>query len=485
MFKKILPLVGAMMLAGCVNLAPEYQRPEAPVEQAWPSGEAYEAAQLKAEQLPSWEQFFLNESLKKVIRLGLENNRDLRVAALTVEQTRAQYRVQRSELFPTVAATAQNAASNSSRQVQGYDVTQHNYTANLAMASYEIDFFGRIRNLNEQALQAYLASEDAHRSAQSTLIAEIAMMWLQLGADRMQLALQRETLASQEESFRLIEQSYKLGASSQFDYEQARSTVATARASIANYVRAVAQDRNALELLVGTKIDEKLLPESVDIEATMEATLPPGLPGEVLLNRPDIRQAERQLLSANAAIGAARAAFFPNVSITAGVGSSTLHLSDLFDSGSGQWSFTPSVSIPIFTGGLNLANLEAAEAGQKIAVANYEGAIQTAFREVADAMTTEGTIEKELTAREELADASTKAFQIADSRYRHGAATYLEVLDSQRSMVSARQALISTQLSRAASRVTFFKVLGGGSELATDTPAQTTEKTTTTEQKQG
>ena len=456
MIKKILPLVGALMLAGCVNLAPDYERPEAPVAQAWPTGEAYEAAQLKAEQLPSWNEFFVNESLKEVIRLGLENNRSLLAVAHTVEQMRAQYRVQRSELFPTVAAAAQNAVTNTSRmtQAQGLDITSHNYTAQLAMASYEIDFFGRIRNLNEQALQAYLASEDAHRSARSTLIAEIAMMWLQLGADRMQLALQQETLKSQEESFRLIEESYKIGSVSRLDYEQARSTVATARASIASYVRAVAQDRNALELLVGTKIDDSLLPEKLDIDATLVPTLPPGLPGEVLLNRPDIQQAERELIAANAAIGAARAAFFPNVSITAGA------------------TFTPSVNIPIFTGGLNLANLEAAEAGQKIAVANYESAIQSAFREVADALSTEGTIENELKAREDLADASTQAYGLADSRYRHGAATYLEVLDAQRSMVSARQALISTQLSRAASRVTFFKVLGGGAEL----PA--TEETT-------
>ena len=231
MIKKILPLVGALMLAGCVNLAPEYERPEAPVAQAWPTGEAYEAAQLKAEQLPSWNEFFVNESLREVIRLGLENNRSLLAVAHTVEQMRAQYRVQRSELFPTVAAAAQNAVTNTSRmtQAQGLDITSHNYTAQLAMASYEIDFFGRIRNLNEQALQAYLASEDAHRSARSTLIAEIAMMWLQLGADRMQLALQQETLKSQEESFRLIEESYQIGSVSRLDYEQARSTVATAR----------------------------------------------------------------------------------------------------------------------------------------------------------------------------------------------------------------------------------------------------------------
>ena len=407
MMKKLLPLIGAMMLAGCVNLAPDYERPEAPVAQAWPSGEAYDAAQLKAEQLPAWDEFFVNTSLKEVIRQGLANNRDLLAMAMTVEQMRAQYRVQRSELFPTVAAAAENTASNTSRftQQQGLDITSHNYTAQLA-------------------------------------------------------------------------ESYKLGAVSRLDYEQARSTVATARASIANYIRAVAQDRNALEQLVGAPVDDKLLPVTVDIGATIVVSLPPGLPGEVLLNRPDIQQAERQMVSANAAIGAARAAFFPSVSLTAGAGAGAMHLSDLFDSGSGMWNFTPSLSIPIFTGGRNLANLEAAEAGQKIAVANYESAIQKAFREVADALSMEGTIDAELKAREELADASTKAYEIADSRYRHGAATYLEVLDSQRSMVSARQSLISTQLSRAASRVTFFKVLGGGAEL----PAQ---DEITTSQKQG
>lgn len=464
---RVMPLCVALLLAGCVNLAPTYERPEAPVAAVWPEGEAYQTSELKREALPVWQDFIRDNRLKQVIQTALENNRDLRIAALNVEQARAAYGVQRSELFPTVAAVAQETAQRTPETMSatGQSSVTHQYTAQLAMASYEIDFFGRIRNLNEQALQAYLQTEDAQRSAQSTLVSEVAMAWLTLGADRAQLQLQKETLQSQEESFKLVEASYKYGAASQLDYEQARTTVAAARASIASYIRAVAQDKNALELLVGTKIDEALLPNGIELQATLPAALPQGLPSEVLLNRPDIQQAERGMLSANAQIGAARAAFFPSISLTAGIGSGASELSDLFDGRTGLWSFTPNISIPIFTGGLNLANLKSAEASQKIAVATYEKMIQTAFREVADALATEGTIDRELQARVEYAEAATNAYKLADARYKHGAAAYTEVLEQQRAMVAAQQTLIATQLSRASSLVTLYKVLGGGSEL--------------------
>ncbi len=474
---RLLPLTAALVLAGCVNLAPEYERPAAPIEAAWPDGESYKTSELKREALPHWRDFIVDERLQKLIETSLEKNLDLRIAALNVERARALYGVQRAELFPTVAAAAQNAAQRTPGTLSGTGshVTSHQYSANLAMASYEIDFFGRVRNLTEEALQSYLATEDARRSAQSTLIAEIAMAWLTYGADQAQLTLQRETLASQEESFRLIEESYKAGASSRLEFEQARSTVAAARASIASYVRAVAQDKNALDLLAGGKVDEALLPNGLVLDATLKATLPEGLPSEVLINRPDILQAERSLIAANADIGVARAAFFPSISLSLSGGSGSLHLSDLFGNDSSMWAFTPNVSLPIFTGGANLANLEASRVAERIAAATYEQAIQTAFREVADALATEGTIENEVKAREEYAEAAVNAFELESSRYQHGTVAYTDVLTAQRTKVSAEQTLISTKLSRASSLVTLYKVLGGGAtddEKAPEAAAQ-------------
>lgn len=467
---RLVPLAAALVLAGCINLAPDYERPEAPVAQAWPEGESYKLSEVKREALPEWRDFICNEKLRRVIELALANNRDLRMAAYNVEMARAQYGISRSELFPTVAAVAQETAQRTpetlSTRLDGTANTTHQYSAQLAMTSFELDFFGRVRNLEEQALQSYLQTQDAQRSAQSTLIAEVAMAWLTLGADEAQLKLQQETLRTQEESFRLVEASYKYGAVSQLDLEQARQTVAAARAAIASYVRAVAQDRNALELLVGAKIDEGLMPDGISLQATLPASLPEGLPSEVLLNRPDVMQAERGMLAANAQIGAARAAFFPSVSLTGGVGSGSMRLSDLFASNSTVWTFSPNINIPIFTGGLNLSNLRLAEATQKRAVASYEQTIQAAFREVADALAMEGTIESELQARAEYAQAAAMAYELSESRYKQGAAAYTEVLDAQRTKVAAEQTYIASQLSRATSLVTLYKVLGGGSVLA-------------------
>lgn len=472
---RLMPLAAALLLAGCINLAPDYERPAAPIEQAWPEGEAYQTSELKREALPRWQDFIQDSRLKQVVETGLANNRSLRAAIYAVEQARAQYGVTRSELFPTVAAVASETAQRtpaSMNPTTNQASVSHSYTAQLAATSYELDLFGRVRNMNEQALQAYLQSEDAQRTAQSTLIAEIAMTWLSLGADREQLKLQQETLASQEETYRLMEASYNAGAASRLDLEQARTTVAAARAAIVSYVRAVAQDKNALELLVGAKVDDSLLPEGTVLSATLPASLPEGMPSEVLLNRPDISSAERGLIAANAQIGAARAAFFPSISLGAGVGSGALRLSDLFDGGTGMWSFTPSATIPIFTGGLNYSNLQLAKASQQVAVANYEDAIQTAFREVKDALATEGTVERELAARRDYADAAQRAYELQDSRYKAGAAAYSDVLDAQRMAVSAKQTLIASQLSRASSLVTLYKVLGGGAVLPSDEAPQ-------------
>ncbi len=459
---KILPLVVVMMVSGCVNLAPDAQQPQAPVDTAWPQGEAYGEANIRKDALPTWQEFFQDDRLSTVIGMALENNRDLRVAALKVEKARATYGIQRSELFPSVGLSAEEQVRRT--QTMEKDQTKHSYDASVGLVSYELDFFGHVRNMNEQALQSYLSTDDARLSFENTLISEVAMLWLTLAADNVQLALQREILQTQEESFRMIEESYRLGAASRFDFEQARTTVSAARAGIIKYVRAVAMDRNALDLLCGSKVSDNLIPTELPDMVTQKAFLPDGLPGDVILNRPDIRMAERGLKAAAANIGVARAAFFPRVTITGSAGSRVTdgHISDLFDTATGYWGFTPNISLPIFTGGRNLANLEAAKVSERMAVAEYEKAIQTAFREVADALASEGTVERELAALTELADAAGKAYEMADLSYNAGALSYNDLLISQRAMVDARQGMIEAQRARVASAITLYKALGGG-----------------------
>ena len=461
-------VAGAALLTGCVNLAPQYEQPAPPAETAdkWAVNPA-DAAVRRGPVVP-WEQFFLDERLRKVIRLTLDNNRDLRQAMLEVERLRALYRVSRSELLPAVgaAASATHARSSSDATLPGAPRTSHVYAANLAMTSYELDLFGRIRNLNEQALQGFQASVDARRSAQNTLIAEVAMLWLSVGADRAMLDLSRETLKSQSASYALVEKSFKAGAANQLELSQAQSTVSAAKAAVESARKSLMQDRNALRMLAGAELPEELLPGGLELGATMPATLPPELPSEVLLNRPDIAIAEHQLRSANANIGVARAAFFPRVTLTSSIGTLSAEMSNLFDGGRGTWSFAPSVSVPLFTGGALTANLEAAKIAQKQSVAAYEKAIQSAFREVNDALAAESTVTGRLAAQDELVKATSSAYRLAELRYRHGVDSYLSVLDAQRAYVGARQAQIGARLERAVSLVTLYKVLGGGQELA-------------------
>lgn len=457
----------ALLLSGCVNLAPAYKQPAAPAETTgrWAVDPA--AAGVKQAELVVWEQFFLDERLKKVIRMALDNNRDLRRAMLEVERLRALYRVSRADLFPSVSATASGSHARSSVDTltPGASRISHVYAADLAMSSYEIDFFGRIRNLNEQALQAYLAGEDAHRSAQNTLIAEVATMWLSIGADHAALDLANTTLRSQQQTYALMEKSYQSGTANKLELSQSQQTVASAKASVQVAQNSLTQDENALRLLVGAEVPQELLPRQISLKATLPASLPAGLPSEVLLRRPDIAEAERNLRSANASIGVARAAFFPRVALTGSIGTASTDLSDLFSGGRGTWSFAPTVSLPIFQGGANVANLEAAKVYQKEMVAAYEKAIQSAFREVNDALSTESTVTKRLEAQDELVKASETAYDLAMTRYKRGVDDFLSVLDAQRTMVAAQQTQIQTQLSRAASLVTLYKVLGGGQEI--------------------
>jgi multidrug efflux system outer membrane protein len=340
----------------------------------------------------------------------------------------------------------------------------HQYNVGLGVSSYELDLFGRVRSLKDQALQQFFATGEARRSVQISLVAEVANNYLTLAADREQLKLAKDTLTSQQASYQLIKRRYEAGMSSALDLHQAQTSVDTARVDIARFTTFVAQDENALNLVVGSRVEADLIPSALTDTLTAVKELQPGLPSDVLLRRPDILQAENLLKGANANIGAARAAFFPRITLVSSVGFGTDDLAGLFKGGSFIWKFAPQISIPIFQGGANRANLKTAEVDRDIAVAQYEKAIQTAFREVADALAQRGTIDDQLAAQESLTEATGESYRLSQARYESGINSYLNVLDSQRSLYSAQQGLISVNLTRLSNLVTLYKVLGGGSE---------------------
>ncbi len=453
-------LLSALLLAGCVNLAPNYQQPDAPIPQQWPTS----ATQSATTELSGWQQFFLDERLKKVIAQSLSNNRDLRVAALNVEKARATYRVQRAEQLPTLTAGVSGTHSRTPASVNGTDSasTSHQYSAEVGLSSYELDLFGRIRNLSEAALEEYLALEETHRSTQISLVAEVANAWLTLAADRDLLTLAEETLASQQATYELQQRSHALGNTSGLALAQAQSTVESAKVDVAAYKSQVQQDINALNLLAGSAVDESLLPSGLTEDSAELVQIPAGLPSSLLQRRPDVLAVEHTLKSANADIGAARAAFYPTISLTGSAGSSSLALSDLFKGGSGAWSFVPSISVPIFDGGANQANLDSAKSERDIQLATYEKTLQTAFSEVADVLAERSTLSDRLDAQQALVKATAKSYELADALYRNGASSYLDALDSQRELYSARQSLISLQLTEQSNRINLYKVLGGG-----------------------
>jgi outer membrane protein, multidrug efflux system len=456
------PALAAALLAACANLAPEYQRPAAPVAAAWPSGTAAQASGTSAAEL-AWTDFFVDARLRSAIDAALANNRDLRVAALQIEQARAVHRIQRAERFPTVEVSAATIAQRTLASLSpgGRAATTSDYEAGIGFSRYEIDFFGRVRNLNEQALQAFLATAEARRSVHLSLVAEVANVYLTLAADRERLAVARRTFDSQNASYTLIRRRFELGAASQLDLRRAQTTVDAARADVARFTRLVAQDENALALLIGAPLRAEWLPDALEPVSSL-ADVPTGVPSDVLQRRPDIRQAEHRLQAAHAVIGQARASFFPSVTLTALGGVASGELSELFRGGAGAWSFIPRISLPIFDGGRNSATLQAAEVGREIALAEYERAIQGAFREVADTLAARGTLGQQLEAQQSLVDAAADSQRLSDIRFREGAESYLTVLDAQRSLYAAEQDLISLRLARLSNQVTLYKVLGGG-----------------------
>ena len=453
-------LLPALLLAGCVNLAPDYQQPQAPIPQQWPAKAELGSASAQI----GWQAFFLDARLKQVIEQTLANNRDLRVAALNVEKARALYRVQRAEQLPTLNAGGSGTHSRTPASLSGTGSasTTHQYSAALGLSGYELDLFGRIRNLSDAALEDYLALEETRRSTQISLLAEVANAWLTLAADRDLLKLAEDTLTSQQASYELQQRSHALGNTSGLILAQAQTTVESARVDVAAYQSQVQQDLNALNLLAGSQLAEELLPGGLSENSAELLDVPAGLPSSLLQQRPDVLAAEHGLKSANADIGAARAAFFPSISLTASAGSSSAALSGLFSGGSGAWNFAPSISLPIFDAGSNRANLQAAKSERDIQLATYEKTLQSAFREVADVLAERSTLRQRMDAQRALTEATARSQNLADALYRNGASSYLDALDAQRELYAAQQNLISLQLTEQSNRIALYRVLGGG-----------------------
>jgi len=450
-------VVAAASLAGCMSLAPAYERPLAPVAERFPDAadDAPVASPVAVD--IAWQQFFSDAMLQELIALALQSNRDLRVTVLNIEQARAQFQIRRADQVPgaNVAAGAAQVTNT-----KGNITTV--YLAGLAMPSFELDFFGRVKNLSDAALAQYLATEEARKTAQIVLIASVANAYLSLLGDIEQLALTERTLATRESSLQLTQLKFDNGVASELDVAQARSLVEGARVALQILRRYRAQDQNALVLLVGKPLTIELPADATLVGMTIGPELPAGLPSDLLVNRPDIRQSEQQLLAANANIGAARAAFFPRITLTASAGVASGNLLDLVKAGSFAWTLSPQLVLPIFDGGRNQANLDAATAQRDISVAQYEKTIQAAFREVADALAGRATLSDQLRAQKAQADAEEARFRLSELRYRTGVASYFDVLDAQRSLFVAQLATVQTQLSRLQNQVTLYKVLGGG-----------------------
>ena len=449
-------LLSALALAAC-STPTGFNRPAAPVAPQWPAS-AQAADTAPAGDLLPWRSFFTDPALQSLIALALEHNRDLRVAALNIEQARAQLGLRSADQWPTL-----NAAVGLSRATNTSGAMATTFTGGLLVSSYELDFFGRVASLKEQALAQYLATEEARRTAQISLIATVAQAWMGLGADERLLRLAQDTLTSREASLQLVALRLEHGASSELDVRLAQSLVQGARVSLAQLQRQRAQDENALVLLLGQPLapaQAALL--GAEAPAIRLPALPAGLPSELLTRRADIRQAEQQLAAANANIGAARAAYFPRVALTAGAGSASSELGSLFKDGTWGYTLVPQLLMPLFDGGRNDANLAAAKAGFDIAVAQYEKSIQNAFREVADALAARASWERQLQAQSALAQADSERLALTRLRLENGAASQLDWLDAQRTAFASQQGLISAQLAVLQSQVALYKVLGGG-----------------------
>ena len=497
----VLALLAATSLAGC-NLAPKYVRPVGAVPAALPQGGVYPAAATDAPDVTriGWRTFFTDERLRGTIAQGLDNNRDLRIAAANVLQARAQYRISRADLVPSTTISGSGTYTNNIQGaagalggaagggtsgggagagagagaggggvgtgtgVGGASSNLEFYSVNAGFSAFELDLFGRVRNLNRAALEQYFATEEAQRSTRISLIAEIATAWLTLASDQDQLRISQGSLKSFEQSLELTRAQFRIGVASELEARQAETTYQAARNDIAVLKTRVAQDKNALDLLVGAPVTPELLPQGLGNGDAALQVLPAGVASDVLLRRPDVLQAEHQLIAQNANIGAARAALFPRISLTATLGTISTALSSLFAGGSFTYTGAPSVSLPLFDGGRLRGNVDVARAQQQSAVSTYEKTVQTAFREVADALAQRGTIDEQIAAQTARVEAANVALRISDARYRAGVESFLTTLDSQRTAYAAQQQLVTTRLNRGSNLVELYRSLGGGLE---------------------
>jgi multidrug efflux system outer membrane protein len=459
-----------MATAGC-SFIPEYKQPDLPVASTWegkaPAGQKASVPETGtlAQDL-FWQSYFESGTLQQIVTLALDNNRDLRVALLNIDKAKAAFRIQKADSLPVVAGSAaasrQGVAEDSSSTGSAY-TGDTGLSANLGVTAYELDFFGRVKSLNQVALETYLATEEAAASTRIALIAQTADAYLALLADRKLLALAKDTFEAQQKTHDVIKNQYEVGSVTQLDLAQAKTAVESARVSIALYSRQMVQAENALTLLVGSPVKDLISASETIDDIRFMANLPAGLPSQVLLARPDIRAAEHRLKAANADIGAARAALYPSISLTGSLGVASQSLTSLFDvSDSLAWSFTPSLSIPIFNREGLKANLESATIGEKIAVSEYEGAAQTAFREVADQLAARKTYQEQLAAQEALVRATRETYDLSLARYENGVDDFLTVLDSQRALFAAEQGGITIRQAWLSNLINLYKVLGGG-----------------------
>jgi multidrug efflux system outer membrane protein len=458
--------VATLALAACSSLVPEYERPAAPVPPTYPLDVAQAnvpGAEAAAD--IDWQRFFADPRLKRLIELSLANNRDLRIAVLNIEQARAIHQIRRADELPTVGVGA-----TATRQPLGTGVATV-YAVGFAVTGYELDLFGRVHNLSDAALSQYFATAETRKAVQISLVSSVANAYLTLIADDEQLRVTRETLATRDESARITKLRFDNGATSELDYRQAESQLESAKAALAQSLRQRSLDENVLRLLVGQALPDDLPPPLPLDVRQIAVDVPAGLPSELLERRPDIRAAERQLLAANANIGAARAAFYPRITLTANLGTASNDLSGLFKSGSYAFTGTAQLLQPLFDAGRNQANLDVARANFNIAVAQYERSIQTSFREVADALAGRATLGEQVRAQAAQTNALAIAYRLADLRYRAGAASYLDALDAQRSLFVSQLSLVQTQALQLQNMVALYRALGGGWREASEVQA--------------
>lgn len=462
----------ALLATGC-TLAPHYQRPAAPVTATFPTGGVYDqqpgaqgargANGLAAADI-GWRDFFVDPRLQQLIEIALKNNRDLRVSVLNMQASAAQYRIVRAGLFPTLDAAASQSRQRTPRDLlaspNGPTIT-NTYSVGLN-ASWEIDFFGRVQSLRDQALATYLGTAQARKSAEIALVSQVANQYMTVLELDDLLKVTQNTLKTAQESFRITKLQFENGTGSELDLRQSQTVVETASADLQAQTRLRAQADNALVLLIGEPLPADL-PGGLPLnDQSLLTDIPAGLPSDLLTRRPDIMEAEENLLAANANIGAARAAFFPKVTLTGSAGTLSPTLGGLFKPGSAAWSFAPSITLPIFEGGQNMANLDLANIEKNVQIATYEKAIQTAFREVADGLAARGTYDEQIAALERDVAAEQRRLDLSTLRYTSGVDSYLSVLTAQTSLYVAQQALVTARMERLQNLVTLYQALGGG-----------------------